>query len=254
MFGFPIPGTSTSFTLDMKKRTWDANNADIWLIGFRDNTPSNAAAIHLSGRSQDERFGIPFTGGVAPNWTTFAMGEANAVQFEQGVRQRFVSKKGYSNSIEHPATKPFYQVIKITSRDAVGGVKRKFLGLTPGHTCRISARLSTLEMDAAEGEWSVSFHATYNHPDGAELTTEQLCGLAMLPNGSKGAAAGRIALYGPELTTKGTWEERSTGKEWRLLASPDVVLPLGSDTITVWIRCRGVGSFGIDWVKIEDLH
>jgi hypothetical protein len=254
MFGLPIPGTSTSFALDMKECTWDANNADIWLIGFRDNTPSNAAAINLSGRSQDERFGIPFTGGVAPNWTTFAMGEANAVQFEQGIRERFVSKRGYSNSIEHPATKPFYQLIKITSPDAIGGVKRKFLGLAPGHTYRVSARLSTLEMDSDDGEWSVSLHATYNQPGGVDLTSEQLSGLAMLPDGSKGAEAGRIAFYGTELTTKGTWEERSTGKEWRGTAAPDIVLPLGSDTITVWLRCRGVGSFGIDWVKLEDLE
>lgn len=166
----------------------------------------------------------------------------------------FVNTKGQSNSIIHSGTKPFYQLIKITSPDAIGGVKRKFLGLTPGHTYRISARLSTLEMDAAEGEWFVSLHATYNQPGGTELTTEQLCGLAMLPDGSKSAEAGRIALYGPGLTTKRTWEERSTGREWRGFAAPDVVLPIGSDTITVWVRCRGVGAFGIDWVKLEDLQ
>jgi len=254
MNAFPIPGTSTSFTFDMKKRKWNADDTDILLIGFRDNTPSNAAAIHLSGRSQDELFGIPFTGVVAPNWTTFIMGAANAVQFEQGVREMFLNMKGQYNGIKHPATKPYYQLIKITSPDAIGGVKREFLGLTPGHTYRISARLSTLEMDAARGDWSVSLHAAYNRPGGIDLTDEQLAGLTMLPNGSMGAEAGRFAIYGPELTTNGTWEERSTGKEWRGLAAPDVVLPLGSDTITVWLRCRGVGSFGIDWVKIEDLQ
>ena len=255
MFGFPIPGTSTSFTLDMKKRTWDVNNVDIWLIGFRDDTPSNAAAIHMSGNSQDERFGIPFTGVVAPNWTTFTMGgKTNAVQFEQGVRQMFVSSKGQSNSIKHPATKPFYQLIKITSPDAVAGVKRKFLGLAPGHTYRVSARLSTLEMDAAQPDWSLSLHAAYNPPGGAYLTTEQLSGLSMLADGSKGAAAGRIALYQPGLTTNRNWHERSTGKEWRGLTAPDITLPPGVDTITVWIRCSGLGTFGIDWVKLEDLQ
>ncbi|GAI80678.1 unnamed protein product [marine sediment metagenome] len=51
------------------------------------------------------------------------------------------------------------------------GVKRKFLGLTPGHTYRVSARLNTLEMDSGQGDWSVSLHAAYNPPGGADLTT-----------------------------------------------------------------------------------
>jgi len=247
-----IPGSADRYVLDWRARTTDG--VDFWLIGCRNGIPSNAAAIHLSGRSQDELFGIPFTGDVAPNWTTFTLGEANAVQFDQGVRERFVNTKSQWNSVKHPATKPFYQVIKITSPDALGGVKRTFLGLTPGHTYRVSARLSTLEMDAAQGDWAVSLHAAYNRPGRVDLTAEQLSGLAMLPDGSKGAEAGLIAFYGPQLTTKRTWEKRSTGKEWRGLAAPDIVLPLGSESITVWLRCHGVGAFGIDWVKLEDLQ
>lgn len=249
-----IPGTSASFILDLKKRPVNVNDLDIRLIGFCDNIPSNAAAIHLSGSSQDERFGIPFTGVVAPNWTTFMMGgKTNTVQFEQGVRQMLVHTKGQSNSINHPATKPFFQVIKITSPTAVAGIKRKFLGLTPGHTYRVSAYLSSLEMDSAQGEWSLSLHAAYNSARGVDLTIEQLSGLAALPDGSKGAAAGRIALYGPGLTTNRTWAERSTGKEWRGLIAPDITLPPGVDTITVWVMCYGTGTFGTDWVKLEDL-
>jgi hypothetical protein len=251
-----IPGESTGFIIDRKKWRLDLNDLDVWVFGWRDDVPSNAGAVHLSGNSQDERFGIPFTGVVAPNWTTFMMsGKTNAVQFEQGLRQGFVHAKGQAyNSIKHPATKPFYQLIKITSPDAVGGVKRKFLGLTPGHTYRVSAHLSTLEMDSAQPAWSVSLHAAYNPPGGADLTTEQLSGLSMLADGSKGAAAGRIALYDPGLTSNRTWVERATGKEWRGLISPDITLPPGVDTITVWIRCSGVGAFGTDWVKLEDLQ
>lgn len=249
-----IPGSADRYVLDWRGRAIDS--VDFWLIGCRNGIPSNAAAIHLSGSSQDERFGIPFTGVVAPNWTTFTMGETNAVHFEQGVRQGFINAKGQEayNSINHPATKPFYQVIKIASPNVVAGVKRKFLGLTPGHTYRVSARLSTLEMDSAQPDWSVSLHAAYNPPGGADLTTEQLSGLAMVPDGSKGAAAGRIALYQPGLTTNRNWHERSTGKEWRGLAAPDITLPPGVDTITVWIRCSGLGTFGTDWVKLEDLQ
>jgi hypothetical protein len=227
------------------------------VIGTRDGVPSSPGAIYLDNNSQQELFGIPFTNGVAPNWTTWVMGgEKNAVQFEQGIREEFIKTKGRAyNSITHPATKPFFQVIKVTSPNAVAGVKRKFLGLTPGHTYRISARLNTLEMDSAKENWSFSLHATYNAPGEADLAVEQLSRLAALPDGSKGAAAGRIALYEPRLTTNGTWEERSTGKEWRGSVAPDITLPNGVDTITVWVRYSGSIStgVGIDWVKIEDL-
>lgn len=222
------------------------------VIGIRNGVPSSPAAIHLTSSAQEELFGIPFMNNVAPNWTAYVTGgDKNAVRFEQGVREEFI----HANAITHPATKPFYQVIKITSPNVVAGIKREFLGLTPGHTYRVSARLSTLEMDSAQGDWSVSLHAAYNPPHEVGLTVEQLSGLAALPDGSKGAAAGRIALYDPGLTTNGTWEERSTGKEWRGLVAPDITLPPGANTITVWVRHSGPDStgVGIDWVKLEDL-
>ncbi len=76
-----------------------------------------------------------------------------------------------------------------------------------------------------------------------------------LPDGSEGEAAGRIAVYRRGLTTYGTWEERSTGKERRGFVAKDITLPEGVDTITVWVRCwsSGPGAFGIDWVKLEDV-
>jgi len=227
-----------------------------FVIGARNGVPSGPGAIYLDENSQQELFGIPFTNGIAPNWTTWVMGnEKNAMRFEQGVREEFVSKGRVSNSITHPATKPFFQVIKTASSTTMAGVKRKFIGLTPGHTYRISARLSTLEMDSVEEDWSYSLHAAYNAPSKADLSVEQLSGTAALHDGSRGAAAGRIAIYDPELTTNGTWEKRSTGKEWRGFTAPDITLPAGVDTITVWVRCRGNAStaFGIDWVKLEDI-
>ncbi len=254
-----IEGNATFFARDLSQRPLDTSDLDVWIIGFRNGTPSNASAIHVSGngRVQEELFGIPFTNGIAPNWTTWVTaGDKNAVRFEKRVRDQFVHAEGRtSNRITHPATKPFYQVIKVTSPTAVAGVKRKFLGLAPGHTYRISARLSTLELDSAKENWSFSLHAAYNAPAGADLAVEQLSGVAALPDGSKGATAGRIALYEPGLTTNGTWEERSTGKEWRGLVAPDISLPPSMDTLTVWVRHRGVDStgVGIDWVKIEDL-
>jgi hypothetical protein len=212
--GLDLPGTATSFIIDLKTHPVNVKDLDVWLIGYRGQVPSNAAAIHVSGNSQEELFGIPFTDGVAPNWTAWSTAAgAEPGRFEQVLRENYVHARGNRfNPIRKASTKPFCQVVKPTSGGGKAGVLRKFLGLTPGHTYRISARLNTLDMDSAEGQWSFSLHAACNGPEGAELTVAQLAGLADLPDGSSGDAAGRIASYKAGLTTKGAWQARSTGK------------------------------------------
>jgi hypothetical protein len=225
------------------------------LFGYRDNISSNAAVIYLEGNSQNELSGNPFTDSVAPNWRSWLMAsDKNAVKFEQGLRERFLFSKGH-NGIKHAATKPFYQIVRTKSADTYAGIWRKYLGLTPGHTYRVAARISTLDMDSARSDWSLSLHAAYNAPNGIDLTVAQLAGLTALPNGKTGSEAGQIALYGPALSTSGTWEERSTGKQWRNEFVPDITVPEGVNTITIWIRCQSAepGAFGIDWSKLEDV-
>ncbi len=250
-----LAGDATSLIIDRKEKPFDVNDLHIMLFGYRDNISSNAAVIYLEGNSQHELAGNPFTDNVAPNWRCWLMAsDKNAVHFEQGVKERFLFTEGF-NDITHPATKPFYQIIRTKSQDAYAGVWRKFLGLTPGHTYRVAARISTLEMDSSETAWKFSLHAAYNAPDGANLTVTQFAGLSSLPDGSKGSQAGQIASYHPALTTKNTWSRRSTGKQWRDEFVPDITLPKGVDTITIWVRCwsAGEGAFGIDWVKLEDI-
>jgi hypothetical protein len=266
-YGFPFPtyrminGSDEKYVHQDEKylrlRDKKLNFDYFCIIGIRDGVPSSPAAIHLTSSAQEELFGIPFTNNIAPNWTAWSTGgTANEVLFEEAVKKPYTGVKGNSfNPIESPETKPFFQVIKTKSPNVVAGIWRKFLGLMPGHTYRISARLNTLEMDSAKRDWSFSLHATHNAPGRSDLTLEQLSGFATLPDGSKGAIAGRIALYEPGMTTDGTWQEQSTGKKRRGLATPDITLPAGADTITVWVRHSASGSsgVGIDWVKIEDL-
>ena len=218
------------------------------IIGIRNGVPSGPGAIYLYSNSQEELFGIPFYNGVAPNWTTWSTGRnANEAGFEQVVRERYVHRAdgGRYNPVRKPETKPFSQMIKTMSLGVKAGVWRKFLGLTPGHTYRISARLNTLEMDACKSDWSFSLHAAYNGPGGTDLTVDQLSGLAALPDGSTGPAAGRIAHYGLQATTNGKWVK----------SSAEIALPAGVDTMTIWVRHSGSDStgVGIDWVKLEDL-
>ena len=252
-----LPGTASKCVIDRKKHTnLDITDLDLWVVGYKGDLASNAGAIHVNEYSQDERFGIPFTDNVAPNWTAWLMSsDKNAVEFEQGVRERFLFSERH-NGITHPATKPFYQVIRTNSANAKAGIWRKFLGLMPGHRYRVSARVSTLETDSSEGDWSFSLHSAYNEPNGSDLAVEQLMGLEALPDGNNGDSAGLVAHYSPELTTNNTWEERSTGRAWRdVVPLPDITLPPKVDTITVWVRLSGMKPSGvsIDWVKLEDL-
>jgi hypothetical protein len=213
------------------------------IVALRGKTPSNIGFINVSSNAQEELRSGPFTGGVMPNWMSWvrARGGANAAVFEQGARP-------CGNFGERPFTpdgKPFYQIVKTKIADAHAGIWRKWLGLHPGHKYRVYVRLNTMAMDKSPDAWSLSFHATPNAPGGVALTTEQLAGLAPLPDGSKGAEAGRMVWYGPGNTTKGAWVTNTV----------DIVLPSGVDTITTWLRHSGADSTGVgmDWIKVEDL-
>jgi hypothetical protein len=157
--------------------------------------------------------------------------------------------------ITEPDEKPFYQIVKTAKVGIQGGVWRRFLGLNPGHTYKVEVRLNTLQMGDCTNEWAYSFHAAYDHAGGQGLTTNQLAGVAALPDGSKGPAAGRVALYGPGVTTKGKWEKRSTDKAGPGLEIKDITLPDNVTSITVWLRHSGADSTGVgmDWIRLEDV-
>jgi hypothetical protein len=241
----------------MKKVPMDINDLDVWLVGFRNNIPSNAAAIHIScgGYCQEETYGIPFTSGVAPNWAPWSsIVKPDKTAFEQAEKLSYSRIGSPSKAL---LTKPYFQVIKAPPQGVVHGLYRKFLGLTPGHTYRLTACLTTLEMDSVKGDWSLSLCASHNGREGKDLTTEQLAGLAALPDGNRGPQAGRIEYYGPGKTTKGDFALTFSGdKTAGGLQSSHITLPPDANTITVWVRfsCSDPnGKIGFSGVKIEDI-
>jgi hypothetical protein len=249
-----ISGTSTRFVIETGKGI-NIDDLDFRVIGFRDNIPSNAAAIHVCRYSQEELYGIPFTNGVAPNWASWSTSEKiEKTSFEQGQKDSFVR---FGTPAKAFLTKPFYQIIKAPSQGAAHGVYRKFLGLSPGHIYRLTACLNTLDMDSVKGDWSFSLCATNNGPEGKDLTDQQLAGLAALPNGRSGPQAGRIASYSHSKTTKGDFSivfsdaNSAAGPQ-----SSHITLPAGADTITVWVRfiCSDPeGKISFSGVKLEDI-
>jgi hypothetical protein len=253
------------------------------VYGIRDGIPSGAAAITYKDNGQEELSGFPFWSGVAPNWTAWSTGDQRAAGFDYKANTRKplwrrepdrikVADDGKVLVVRDPRTaiktgadKPLIQIIKTTSPDAIAGVYRKFLGLTPGHTYRLSARLYALDMPKAEGDWSFSLHAVPTSQAKSDLTVQQMAGLAALPDGSSGPDAGLIVLYGlgvwpdatQQITTRPKCRTASAPAEGPVadLVTGDIKLPEGADTITVWVRHEAAHSTGVglDWVRLEDV-
>jgi hypothetical protein len=84
-----------------------------------------------------------------------------------------------------------------------------------------------------------------------------MAGLDALPDGNKGPAAGRIALYDSPLATEGQFVEISTDKAKAVQGREitDITLPQRIDSITVWVRCTSSAalSAAVDWISLEDL-
>ncbi len=245
-----LPGDATYFVIDTKRITKDIKDLNVLVMGFKDDIPSNAAAIYSKDNFQSEFFGIPFTNGVAPNWNVWSSSENPGKDvFEQADKCAEMNIHTAALSL---STKPFYQVIKGSKAGDIHGLYRKFLGLAPGHTYRIIADLTTLDMNSADSnDWSVSLCATYNSKSGGGLTAQQMAGLSALPNGKKGEKAGAIVSYG-----KG---KGNTQGKFKIVGSDtgsNITLPNDVNSITVWVRfnCKDPnGKVGFSGVKLEDI-
>jgi hypothetical protein len=223
------------------------------VVGKRGENLSPPASVAISTNSQEELDTYPFYMGLAPNWSYWSDStNATAVICEQGIKTATEADAGVRGD---PWDKPLYQSIRTTQSGVQGGVWRRFLGLKPGHTYKVETRLNTRQMDACTNTWVFSFHAAHDNPDGRGLTVAQMAGQAALPDGSKGAAAGCVALYGPGVTTKGEWKKRSTDKSGPGLETKNITLPKNVTSVTVWLRHSGGNSTGVgmDWIKLEDV-
>jgi len=275
-----FPGPPNAYTF---KKPSDVNglDLDVWLMGFRHKmpvedmlansiplgsnaVPSDIAAIHVTskGHCQEETHEIPFYGGISPNWTPWSTGpEVEKAGFEQGNRYASVAADVHDDlPASHPRgllSKLLYQVVKAPPEGVTHGTYRKFLGLTPGHTYRLTACVSTLGMESASGNWSFSVHAAPSGSGGKGLTAKQMAGSASLPTDRKGPQAGRIVSYGPGKTTRSDFALAFTGDNPIGGGEiPHIVMPAGMDTLTVWVRFRcsdPEGEVAFSGVKLEDL-
>jgi hypothetical protein len=254
------------------------------VIGIRNGIPSNAAAITFKDNGQEELNGLPFSNGVAPNWTAWSAASPKAMAYESRTKPHKATRtnpdpivtadddkvayrrKFPPRMIRSMTDKPFIQVVKTSSPNAVVGVYRKFLGLTPGRTYRLSARMFPLDMKNAQGDWSFSLHAAACPADKSTLTVEQLAGQATLPDGQSGPQAALIAQYAPGVSPPNAQSQPATPSRRKTTSAPadelvadlvtgDIHLPAGADTITVWLRHQADHSTGVglDWIRLEEV-
>lgn len=229
-----------------------AQEVSFAVIAMRGKTPSCAGLITVRTNAQEELANFPFYNGVMPNWATWSTSDdPSATEFTQGIKEGVPPRAG----IERRQSKKFYQVVRVRRAGVQAGIWRKFLGLIPGHVYRISARLSTLEIEARSNDWSLALCAAYTPNKGGDFTVSQLAGVEALPDGQLGEGAGRIAAYGPGSVTGGGWVEHSTADSTAGMAIKHIALPRDADSITVWVRHSGVttSGIGIDWVRCEDM-
>jgi hypothetical protein len=263
-----LPGSSTSFTID---RPTDVKTLlmDVWLMVIRyDNPsnisssliPSNITSIYITdnGYCQQELEGIPFTDGIAPNWTIWS----NASKIDKKSFEQFERTKEMRNDSSGLRTIfkfiPFYQIIKAPAKGSSHGIYRKFLGLNPGHTYRLTACISTLDMDSIKNDWSFSMHAVPGKSGGKDLTARQMAGADSLPDGKQGLKAAQFASHGPTKTTKKDFDLDVTGTS-KLddgSTSSDITLSPDQDEITIWLRFKcddPNGKVGFSGMQIEDI-
>lgn len=208
-------------------------------------TPT-ASPTPTSGPVEDFMNGT-YLNGIAPGWSAWQMNNGDAVT-------TFSSGGALDADEDTSTTPPNYQAISTvfnTSGNGQGGVWRKFAGLTPGSTYRITVHLNTF---SRSGVWWFEAHRAHNGTSGANLTHAQLDGSAPLPDG-QGQNRPFVKLESGAAHTGGEWIRYDTGSENPGKIEGDLTLPQGVTTLTVWVKHGGLssGTVGLDWVKVEDL-
>lgn len=242
--GYPYPtysmiaGSEEKYVYQLEDHKIDSTY--FCIIGIRDNIPSCSAAIKLAINVQEELFGIPFANNVAPNWKAWSSG-INTIVNKELIKSRIIenltSAKGRRhNPIKTADAKPFKQILKTPTSGGKLGIWRKFLGLTGGHTYRLTASLNTLDMNPDDPDWSFSLHAVADSITWKEPTASQFANSSL----------GKMASLGNGITTNGKYAEKSI----------DIHLPSDTNSITVWLRLSAKKSAKVefDYIRLEDLN
>lgn len=229
-------GQQTSFAIDWPDAPQTVIHARV--IGYKNDLPSSAGVITLRRDAQEELIGAPFVCGLAPNWNSWVWGDGATLRLEQAATDPNGSKllTDRHTTPGEALYKPFRQVVRLdASPGTAGGVYRKFLGLKPGASYRITAHVAADAEATAAGAWEVSFWAR-PQAGAAAVEPQLLAGAtAAIEDGHSGAT--RIAVFGPDERIADAGASAATLPLKQVDAV--VTLPPGADAILFWTRCQG---------------
>lgn len=235
----------------------DRKHFDVRLMAQRKEVVSNYGAIHVTEEGQEDLFDVPFYAGVAPNWASWRSTNTadDAMGFEQGDSPSL--SETYAEYMPAGFTRAHYcQRIYVKNPGATGGVYRTFLGLNENHRYRLALRVNTLAMDAVVTQWSMDLRAgCHAQPDQPPFAGDTSCGTGSMPSGAGGNGVTLIKHFENGASTRSEWVTVGTGAGTDN-AVPDITVPKGSSTLTVWIEHSGEGpttGVGVDWIQLRDL-
>lgn len=158
-----------------EKWSWrgSSRNAYIAVLGVRDGIPSNAGVLAVTAGAICDLFVIPFTCGLAQNWTAWSEpidGEAGFVSYGEGVCSNPIELKIPVNLSDLAANSFRSQDIVIEGR-ARGGIWRAFVGLGQDRGYRLNASINTRELGSQERSWEFSIDAAVVSEDAVNALT-----------------------------------------------------------------------------------
>ncbi len=253
-YGTPLitlPGDVTRYVHERKDSHVDSgfssSDITVFVMGQKGGTPSNGVGVRLKRHvKQEALMNVPFTQGLTPGFEAWMHNPAEKMlKLSQGNLPGMNS----GSMVQQFQGKGFFQILE-GNGTFCGGISRRFLGLNPGHSYRVSASMNTLQ--SHEEKWEFSFHAACCAADDVILTAAQMAGLESIPDASIGSDAGLIARHNATSMADG-WISHTSGTSVQ-----DIILPsTGSSSITVWFRFEGTDvtncQVGVQSVTIEDL-
>lgn len=254
-----LPGNTEEFACDIVRLVppnwpWpEGTNVLIAVVGVKDGVPSTAAAIKLVDFTKQEPVvHVPFSRGVVPGFRFWSRTPTGAkVQCKQGI----IHSTPLGGGTEIWRLK-YYQVFNANG-GFQAGLYRRWLGLKPGHTYRVSATLRSLGSQVSGV--SIGLFGAELPRGSADLTPAQMIGEEPLPGGKRGKAAGLLGWVSAGVTNGNASmsETMQVGSNLSGTVGGEFTLSDRSDSIAVWVRVESqqaaeVGLI-LDSLVIEEL-
>ncbi|MBX3176351.1 MAG: hypothetical protein KF886_03240 [Candidatus Hydrogenedentes bacterium] len=233
----------------------------VYVVGLKEDVPSNASHIYANKSEQIEYFYRPFTNGIAPNWTAWEVAQSESVVLEEFDYPDIEKEARTVRSLSGVGWETYgrcVQRIRSTSGGAAGGMYRFFIAQTPGRVYRPALRYRIMDEGIdLDGQWSFEVMVGTLDPSLAyeyDYASRVLAGDYWQELNSKGS---QIAVWKHDQSTvsTGDWILSQTGASDSDIPQKDILLGDDETAIFFCIRLQGYKPDGIvmDGVRLVDV-